>query len=97
MTGRASGATRRGQRRVGARRARWVAAVAALPMAGLLAAGCTSHPAASGSAKAVVTSAKSTTTTTTAPTSAAAPECGSTRDPFDPTDSPAPAGSPARC
>ncbi len=39
----------------------------------------------------------STTTTTTTPVSTSLPECGSGRDPFDPTGSPPPAGSAAIC
>lgn len=79
-------------------------ALGAASLAGALAAGCTAHNTASGSKKptapAVVTSSKASgaaTTTTTTPKAAIVPECGSTRDPFDATNTPAPAGSPAHC
>jgi hypothetical protein len=39
----------------------------------------------------------STSTTTTSTTTVTLPACGSLRDPFDPSDTPPPAGSPALC
>lgn len=85
---------------------RRVAAVAAgLGLVGAVAAGCgTAQGGAAGPGSgaqmphAALTAAGSTTTTTTTTTSPASlPACGSLRDPFDPTGSPPPAGSPALC
>ncbi|MGH9110468.1 MAG: hypothetical protein ACRDY3_13595 [Acidimicrobiales bacterium] len=104
MTGR--GGQRVGQhgtaaRRPRARAGRRMLALCALPVAGLVMAACgagggSAAPSSSGHrpTPAVVASTRSTTPTTT---TSSVPECGTTRDPFDPTDSPAPAGSPAHC
>ena len=95
-------------RRLSGRR-RWLGAVVLLP--GLLFAACssprsdaTNPPLAhavsatttTGAAPAPTSSGvSSSTTTTTKP--ASIPACGSTRDPYDPTLTPPPPGSPAIC
>ncbi|GEM_PF-6976173 len=70
---------------------RGTAGLAALALAGVLAAGCSAGSPAVTPPTAVPTGGQHPTTTTTAPaTSSTLPECGATRDPLDPTDSSAP-------
>lgn len=77
-----------------------------LAIAGLIATGCgqaggsaapqrgtRGHLAAATTAGTTTTTTAATTTTTTK----ALANCGATRDPFDPTNAPPPAGSPALC
>lgn len=91
----------------GVPRRRLIGAVTGLLLIGTLAAGCGGAGAASGAgggAK-VLTSAQHSASTSTTPStgpsktssSTALPSCGSNRDPFDPTGSTPPAGSPALC
>lgn len=76
-------------------------ALCCLVAAGALAAGCggsTGAAAPAGARHATLTKSTTTSTTTTTTTVPAnLPACGSRRDPFDPSDSPPPAGSPAIC
>jgi len=74
-----------------------------LLLAGVVATGCggTSGPApgarpapSPGAALVHATSSRPAPTTSTSTT---LPQCGATRDPFDPTNSPPPPGSPAIC
>ncbi len=62
-----------------------------LPPVHVVSATTTTSPSSSAHASTTTSS----TTTTTKP--ASIPACGSTRDPFDPTNTPPPAGSPAIC
>lgn len=87
-----------GARSAGARR-RLISAVGAVLLLGALTAGCGGADAASGNGGAIksLTSAQhETSASSTTPTTAIS-DCGSNRDPFDPTASPPPAGSPAIC
>jgi hypothetical protein len=84
--------------RSGGTRRRLIGAVGGILLVGALAAGCGGAGSASGGdsgskllASTRHTSASGTTTTTAVQT------CGSNRDPFDPTGSAPPAGSPAIC
>lgn len=89
------------------RRLRRRVAISVLAVAaGLLASGCQGSSATVGSGTPVKTvasvSASTTTTTTPAPPDKSGapktlPSCGASRDPFDPSGVPPPAGSPARC
>lgn len=89
------------------RRVRLVAAVIGALTAGALAAGCgaggAAAPSHAPSPAPVIRTVSTVPTPTSAPPSAkkaGAPtlaECGSLRDPFDPSATPPPAGSPARC
>jgi hypothetical protein len=81
---------------------RSVLAVALSAAAGLLAAGCQGSAApvtTAPGARTVATVSRSSTPTTSPATGRARtlPTCGATRDPFDPSGAPPPAGSPARC
>lgn len=71
-----------------------VGVLAGISLLGGLAVGCGAASAASGGGggKLLSSSHQTSTTSTTALAS-----CGSNRDPFDPTASPPPAGSPAIC
>lgn len=85
------------------RSTRLVLALCALPLCGALTSACHLTHASSPShssppASAVVTSHSSgSTATTSTTTTTVVPQCGSNRDPFDPTGAPPPAGSPAHC
>jgi len=65
--------------------------------AGVPAHGTRSKAALTRASTTRVATPSTTTTTTTTTTIPNLPTCGSPRDPFDPTGSPPPAGSPALC
>ncbi len=80
------------------------AVLTVLAVAGLTLGACGSRSAVGsrGAEHASLTAASSATTTTKPPTttsttSTTLPSCGATRDPFDPTNAPPPAGSLAVC
>lgn len=82
----------------GGKRRRVLGSIGAVLAIGALAAGCGGGTTASGanSTRQLLSSARQETGSTTTSTTAL-PSCGSNRDPFDPTGSPPPAGSPAVC
>jgi hypothetical protein len=69
------------------RLARIGSGLAALTLAGLLGAACSSGAPSANSPSVANSSGHSSTTTTAAPTNTTLPQCGATRDPLDPTDS----------
>ena len=82
-------------------RRKLIGAIVGVLLIGSLAAGCGGADAASGGASngvsgKLLTSTQHGSGTSTTSTTALA-NCGSNRDPFDPTGSPPPAGSPAIC
>lgn len=89
------------------RRFQRVVAMAALVIAGSLLAGCQDSATPTTTLSGARTVATVSKSQSTSPTTAAGrngvkkatalPECGALRDPFDPNDTPPPAGSPARC
>lgn len=84
--------------RSGIKRRKLTGTIVGLLSIAALAAGCGGAGAASGgnSSGLVLTSTQHEAKASTTPTTALA-NCGSNRDPFDPTGSPPPAGSPAIC
>lgn len=80
-------------------RRRSIGAVVGVILIGALAGGCGGSGAVSGGSDTgkVLTSTQHDARASTTTSTTALPNCGSNRDPFDPTGSPAPAGSPAVC
>lgn len=88
-----------GRRRHGVRHRKQLAVAFAVLGMGALGAGCGVGSAATapGHASVLTAAKRSTQNTKVRPKQTTLAQCGATRDPFDPTDSSAPAGSATTC